>query len=437
MNSNISKFSYVKSKEILKQIFSYLKTTHILKLIKYNKIIQHRLEITKDIFTDNSDLPRYEFIVKTEMVKSVVVSSMLFRNIKDNTLDDVSLWINTFFYGIFLLLLLIYSILLSTVDTFNESNLDENYDINSLNIILFLNKSLFILLALLIFGYFLNTFFVCRKCRYAYGCTKYLKTTIILFFDAVDIIFESLIIWKLVLSYKIKSVSTTWFIVLDYIFLFLHFIYILYLFIGTSCFFQYLGKNIKRESVTILKSFNKIKIKEYKLPNDFIAYDKIKRKNYINENSKNFEFDITEEQINLIKYINSVREKYEIQKYIFKNIPNIPQDMLIMPSEAIFFNYKNIFNLGHNKYMLRCLKGNIKRLIDNENQEMIKLITRDNLNNIHIVNREDEYEYVYIWETNDDNNLDNNYIIEEKKVEKKNSSFKYEKIDMKTQLLSE
>ena len=420
MNSNISKFSYVKSKEILKQIFSYLKTTHILKLIKYNKIIQHRLEITKDIFTDNSDLPRYEFIVKTEMVKSVVVSSMLFRNIKDNTLDDVSLWINTFFYGIFLLLLLIYSILLSTVDT-----------------ILFLNKSLFILLALLIFGYFLNTFFVCRKCRYAYGCTKYLKTTIILFFDAVHIIFESLIIWKLVLSYKIKSVSTTWFIVLDYIFIILHFIYILYLFIGTSCFFQYLGKNIKRESVTILKSFNKIKIKEYKLPNDFIAYDKIKRKNYINENSKNFEFDITEEQINLIKYINSVREKYEIQKYIFKNIPNIPQDMLIMPSEAIFFNYKNIFNLGHNKYMLRCLKGNIKRLIDNENQEMIKLITRDNLNNIHIVNREDEYEYVYIWETNDDNNLDNNYIIEEKKVEKKNSSFKYEKIDMKTQLLSE
>ena len=137
MNSNISKFSYVKSKEILKQIFSYLKTTHILKLIKYNKIIQHRLEITKDIFTDNSDLPRYEFIVKTEMVKSVVVSSMLFRNIKDNTLDDVSLWINTFFYGIFLLLLLIYSILLSTVDTFNESNLDENYDINSLNITIY------------------------------------------------------------------------------------------------------------------------------------------------------------------------------------------------------------------------------------------------------------------------------------------------------------
>ena len=108
-----------------------------------------------------------------------------------------------------------------------------------------------------------------------------------------------------------------------------------------------------------------------------------------------------------------------------------------MPSEAIFFNYKNIFNLGHNKYMLRCLKGNIKRLIDNENQEMIKLITRDNLNNIHIVNREDEYEYVYIWEKNNDKNLNNKYIIEEKKIKKKNYSFKYEKIDMKTQLLSE
>ena len=437
MNFSQSKFSYVKSKEILKQIFSYLRTNHILRLIKYNKFIQHRLEITKDIFLDNSDLPRYEFISRTELMKKIVIKGIMFRGLKDDSLNSSCLWVNSFFYGIFLIILLIYSILLSTVKTFDESNTKENYDINSLNKILFLNKSLFILLASLILSYFLVTFFSCRQCRLAYGCTKYLKSIIILFFVAVHLTFEGLIIWKLTLSYKIKSVSTTWFIILDYIFIILHFIYILYLIIGTILFFSYLGKNVNKEEVLLLKSYNKIKIKEYKLPNNFLTFNKINRKKYINEICQNFEYDITEDQIDLIKLINSYREKYEIQKYIFKNVPNIPQDMLIMPSEAIFFNYSNIFNLGHNKYMLRYEKGKLENDLVNENKDIINIITKDNLNNIHIVNRDDEYEYIYIWETNSDNNINNDYIIVKELEKKDNRYVKYETIDMKTKLLSE
>ena len=437
MNFSKSKFSYVKSKEILKQIFSYLKINHILKLIKYNKVIQHRLEITKDIFLDNSDLPRYELISRIETVKKIVKKSFMFREIKDEKFYSSILILNSLCDGIFLIILLIYSILLSTVKTFDESNTKENYDINSLNKILFLNKSLFILLACLILGYFLVTFFSCRKCSTAYGCTKFLKITIILFFFATHITFEVLIIWKLALSYSIKSVSTTWFIVLDYIFIILHFIYILYLFIGIILFFNYLGKNIKKEEVILLKSYNKIKINEYKLPKDFLTFNKIKRKQFINENCKNFEYDITEDQINLIKLINSYRDKYEIQKYIFKNVPNIPKDMLIMPSEAIFFNYGNIFNLGHNKYMLRYTKGKLENDLVNENKDIINIITKDKLNNIHIVNRNDEYEYIYIWETNDDNNSNNDYIIAKEKEKRENNYFKYETIDLKTNLLSE
>ena len=437
MNFSQSKFSYIKSKEILKQIFSYLKTNQILKLIKYNKTIQHRLEITREIFLDNSDLPRYEFVSRTETVKKIIKRSFMFRGIKEESMNSISLMLNSVCGGIFLIILLIYSILLSTVKTFDESNTKKNYDINSLNKILFLNKSLFILMAFLILGYFLVTFFACRRCSTAYGFTKFLKTAIILFFLAAHITFEGLIIWKLALSYSIKSVSTTWFIVLDYIFIILHFIYILYLFIGIIFFLTYLGKNINREQVVLLKSYNKIKIKEYKLPKDFLTFDKINRKKYINENCKNFEYDITEDQINLIKLINSYREKYEIQKYIFKNVPNIPQDMLTMPSEAIFFNYGNIFNLGHNKYMLRYLKGKLENDLVNENKDIINIITKDNLNNIHIVNRGDEYEYIYIWEANDDNNANNDYKIEIGKENKENNYVKFETINIKTKLLSE
>ena len=108
-----------------------------------------------------------------------------------------------------------------------------------------------------------------------------------------------------------------------------------------------------------------------------------------------------------------------------------------MPSEAIFFNYGNIFNLGHNKYMLRYLKGKLENDLVNENKDIINIITKDNLNNIHIVNRGDEYEYIYIWEANDDNNANNDYKIEIGKENKENNYVKFETINIKTKLLSE
>ena len=72
MKNDISKLSSIKSKDILKIIFSNVQIIHVLKLIKYNKNTENRLGITKEAFEDNSDLPKLKTEKKTEITKRLM-----------------------------------------------------------------------------------------------------------------------------------------------------------------------------------------------------------------------------------------------------------------------------------------------------------------------------------------------------------------------------
>ena len=67
MDTNNSKtlniFESIKSKYILKRIFKYLSETKLLKIIKYNKVIQNKLDINIDDYKNISKI-----VIELEML---------------------------------------------------------------------------------------------------------------------------------------------------------------------------------------------------------------------------------------------------------------------------------------------------------------------------------------------------------------------------------
>ena len=174
--------------------------------------------------------------------------------------------------------------------------------------------------------------------------------------------------------------------------------------------------------------------------------DKTKKKKYIAENIINFQYEISKEQIELVNLINSYRRKYQIKKYIFKKIPKIPKEMYTLPSEAVFFDYRNIFKIGRNKYIIKYPVGELKKRVLEENEEIINIIKKDNLNHIHIIKREPENEYIYLWQEEKEEILyycdiykDSDFLKKDKYKYKHDPEFyiKTIKINLKDVLFSE
>ena len=256
---------------------------------------------------------------------------------------------------------IIYSILLVSLDSFDDSNTKENYNKSSLNIIKKINGFIFLFDGIVIATPFIFIFYLFKEFESDYGIKKFIKSFIVIIINIAHFLFEGLVIWKLVLSYRIKKSGITWFMKMDYIFLILNFIYIAYLILISLSFFAESGIRVEKAKKCTLNSFNWIKIKSYSLPYNFDKWKKNKRKKFILNNYHNYEYIISSEEENIVNLINNFRILKGLQKLEFKRIKTIPEFIINKPSELFLNSSENIFKLSDTKYLIRYPKGNFEK----------------------------------------------------------------------------
>ena len=154
-----SNFANIKSKEIMKIILSNLEMNKVLKLIRYNKNLQKRLDITKKVFQTLSEPIRIEYQKNVNITRKLYISKRRGRPIYF-TNESCALAGNSCCYSIYFIYLLIYVILLVALDGFNEINTQDNSQ-DSINIINTINKCIFVLVGISIASYIFITFYAC------------------------------------------------------------------------------------------------------------------------------------------------------------------------------------------------------------------------------------------------------------------------------------
>ena len=377
----------------LKTIFSYIKYSHLLKIAKHNKLLQGKLGINLDNYKTFSNFA----YIKRKITRK-------YEPGENEYIEMGKIFFTSLINFIFFIYVFIYSILLVSLDSFDNNNTKKNYDKKSLSII---NAYLFLFIIFIISSYFLLLFFILKNCYSDSAQLKKIKILILITIDLVYFLYEFLIIWKLSLSYKIKKNEndTTWFMTCDYIFIILNSLFILYMLFVTYLYYVYAGKKIEIFIKYILTKYKNIEIYPYLLPDNFNKMTNNNKKKYISDNKYNFQFLLTEEQLDLISLLNEFRGKNGLGKFTIDWDKKLPNFILNESSELILFSFHSIFRIGNQAYLFRHKPGVFENNFRDNDLDIINIILKPNLNRIIII-KQKNIEFILIYESHKSYSID-------------------------------
>ena len=389
---NEDKLSLISNKYILKSIFYHINYNRLLKLFKNNKAIQNKLGISLNDYKLQSNYPQYHF--SEYFSDNYYLMEPEYSG--EARLGQFCLLL--IFTVIYFIYVLIYTLLLLIKNTFNDTTAQGDYN-NKAHIIKIINGFNFILLAANIVGVILLFFYDSNNVSFTRGIKMKIKIILIILYNLLFLIYEGIAIWKLVLSYQIKKDGSLWFIIMDYVFIFLNLLYIVLLFYLSYHFFKHYFK-LKNNNDNYIDCFidllNDIKINNYKISQDFINMNEKERKRFLLNNYKNMQYVNDTKQKNLLILINSFREKNNLDKFSLDKIKRIPPCFMKKYTEVEINKEENVFKLNNKLYLFKFLDGELEKKLNNNdiNSDMYDVLRNEELNHIKIVNK-NKFEYIF------------------------------------------
>ena len=373
----------ISSNYVLRTIFSYLDYERLLKIVKYNKALQAKLDLGKDNY---DTLLSYEYCSRK--------STLRVKHMDETELNQI---INYIFIASFILFA--YIILLATIfyyiGSFNKENLIPNFDPNILNIIHKINISLFLLDIILFISYFIISRYIIRTFYYDVKRNISIKRIILVIINLSYIYYEIQIIRKIYLSYKIKNNNFVLLMAFDYILLILLLLYIILMIVSTTKYFLYAGTGIAIYDQVILKKYKNIQIKDFELPKTFLKMNKMEKVKFLRQNENQFQHSFNQKNIDLMKKISEYRLKNNSRSCYHEDDEKIPYYILHGLSEEKLFNFKNIFKLPNRSYLFKYKKNILGNKLNEDNNDDIKDILDENINKLSVTEI-GEYEYIFL-----------------------------------------
>ena len=219
----------------------------------------------------------------------------------------------------------------------------------------------------------------------------------------IHFVFEGLVIWKLCISYKIIEGDIPWFMKMDYSFLIINFIHILFLIILTIGFFKDSESHILLSALNLI-SFNNNQIKEYNLPENFSNWTEKERKQYLLDNCVQFKY-INSKMLSIwtTSDINDYRKELKLPRLNDGKNVSIQNFIENEPGEMLLYPEKNIFKLSNKEYLFKYPIGEFEKKVKNKDKEVMDILIKDNLQYIIIIFALENDEYILVYEESDNN----------------------------------